>query len=210
MTEEDIVLAGSVLRRCKVPVGKVRFSGGEPLLHPRMKRLFDLTVEHWRPGKYVRTYSSGKVQGIDSSGLNVTVATQGKKARCHDPFLISPEDAGLKSEFGFTKVCQLARGCGRGFDRYGFMPCPRAWSLGRLFGFDGHSAEPVGLGTEEMCKHCIHSVSTEDFRMATRAAARGGLEYPSIAFRRAIERRRVEGFKPVSTFKEKLDVRDRV
>lgn len=204
MTEQDVIEAGRILADHKVLIGKIRFSGGEPLLHPRMKQLFDLTVEHWHPRKYVKTYSSGKVKNAKYDGLHAAVAGQGKKNRCHAPFMVSPVDVGLKTVQGVDTICPLARGCGRGFDTYGFMPCPRAWSLGRLFGFDSHSAEPVGLGTEQMCEHCIHSVSIPDFDRIMNAAESGEIEYPSKTFKAAIELRKKDGFVSTQKFIDRI------
>lgn len=204
VTEEDIIASGRLLEQAGIVVYKLRFSGGEPLLHPNLDRISELSKKHWKPTGWFRTYSSGR--GVDMkqpmSG-HLKVNTPAAKLEFHQPMLISPVDVGLKTVQGVGKMCMFQRKCGMAFDAYGFSVCTRAWSLGRLFGFNIHHALPVLDGNEQLCEHCLHSISEQDRLQVRRAVAAGEIEHPSKTFREAIELRKVEGFVPLVKFKDR-------
>ncbi len=206
ITVEDIIIAGRMLESRGIAVGKLRLCGGEPLLHPRIKELYQITKEHWRPKSFFRCYSSGKepLPIAKKSELHLSISPPSRKIVCHDPVLISPVDHGLPIVQGVDRQCKFARDCGCGFDTYGFTPCPRAWSLGRLFGMDVHRSEPTLLGWTGLCQHCLHSASNKDVQRLVNAAKRGEIEHPSPAFRAALLKRNAEGFLSITKFQKRL------
>ena len=207
MTEEEMIVAGGMLRDRGIIVRKLRFSGGEPLLHPNVKRLSELAKERWRPTGWFKIFTGGIPAGMERGDLpragRLRWNPPKAKAVFHQPVLVSPLDVGLKMVWGVGRPCKFQAKCGAAFDAYGFSPCTRAWSLGRLFGFEVHSREPSLVGWEELCRHCLHSVSEADRLKVRRDVLAGKMEYPSRTFRWAIKRRRAKGFLPLKRFGER-------
>ena len=203
LTEEDIVESGKILAEAGIRPSKLRFTGGEPLLHPRLQGLYRLAKAHWDPVGHFRVYSSG-VRGRPA-GLGMAFKSPRKKVAFHDPLFISPADHEVPIVQGADSPCRFALGCGRGFDAYGFTPCCRAWSIGRLFGFDVHSRRPRLLGWGQLCEHCIYGVSPSDYAGLVASAKAGGMDYPSPSYRAAIEGRLKGGFLPTAKFAERRD-----
>ena len=204
VTADDIIRSGELLKEAGIVVYKLRFSGGEPLLHPDLDTLARLSKEHWNPVGWFRTYTSGqKVELKKMKAGHLKVNTPQAKAEFHQPMLVSPQDVGMKQVQGFDRLCKFQKKCGAAFDAYGFSACTRAWSLGRLFGFPVHSDLPVLDGNPKLCEHCLHSVSEQDRLKVRKAVLAGEIVYPSKSFRDAIEKRKREGFPKLKRFMEK-------
>ncbi len=203
ITEKDIIASGKILAAHGIRPSKLRFTGGEPLLHPKVRELYALTKEHWNPHGCFRIYSSG-VSG-NPLVTNMAFKSPKKKRVFHSPLLISPADVGVPVTQGIETPCHFSKSCGRGFDAYGFTPCCRAWSLGRLFGIDAHRRNPVLIGWEQLCEHCVYGVSVADFLRLTRDAREGEIEYPSPTYRDAIDKRREQGFPQIKKFLARVE-----
>jgi hypothetical protein len=115
----------------------------------------------------------------------------------HQPFLISPDDYGVRSE-NCGKKCLTAKVCGSSFDAFGFSFCGIAGAMGHLLKINPYSSEPTRELDERICKHCIYSLSQEEeqelqnrcnrkFMRYGEECGGGDDEYPSPTFKKAIE-----------------------
>jgi len=179
------------VRKANIQIHKVRITGGEPTLHPNLRAICEAVDSHWQPEKQSVVLTNGSLPKPDIGGLKFRYAwgTDKTKAELHRPWMISPVDMGLKPIVGFNgKDCWVQRGCGRGFDAFGFSCCVFAGALGRLFGIDPYSANPVEFGTEELCRHCVCSLSRKDQWRLWVDAMEGRLPTPTTEYVKALER----------------------
>ena len=84
-----------------------------------------------------------------------------QRKKKHQPALWSPKDLGVITPIG---KCQQLRKCGFSLDKYGYLPCSPAIMIARLLNLTHlykkeFPKEPWGL--EELCPHCVFSMSPE-------------------------------------------------
>ena len=96
--------------------------------------------------------------------------------------LISPLDLGARGVYGVKRPCVVQRRCGRSFEAFGFAPCSVAGTLGRLLGINPYSEDVALRGREEICRHCIYSVSPALQKIVRQAARREELPHPTKTF----------------------------
>lgn len=204
ITVEQLRLGAQKLREHDITVLKLRFTGGEPSMHPNLAKLRAVAAEEWKPTGWFRVYSNGRL-GSRKDGVWMTVKSNKRKAHDHLPMMISPSDLNipLDKRVGMNnRPCAMQVKCGRGFDTYGFSACTLAAAIGRLFDIPVHSDDPVLFGCEELCKHCIHSVGNRQAVTIQREAATGVFQYPTETFQKAIIKRRALGFNLPKRFGE--------
>lgn len=200
LTVEEVREAGRMLKEAGIKVNKVRVTGGEPTLHPRLKEIVDVIADEWGVCRWTHVLTNGTtvktrprdIKAKYSGGKGVAVDF---KLSQHRPFTISPADLGLIGGHGTEFPCEQQTGCGRLFDAFGFSFCVIAGSLGRVLGIDPYSRTPVLKGDPEICKHCIFSIGRKARWRIWGAWMRGEQEAVTETWRRAEERFRMLPFR---------------
>jgi len=211
ITIEDVLVGARLIRDVGITIGKMRLTGGEPMLHQKIYEIYDLVMQHWKPTTWCRTYTSNVKHPTapkpkeTNNKLFLSVKSPHDKTLIHWPVLISPMDCGMQPQFGFNgKACNQQSTCGRLFDVNGFAACPMAGALGRLFDVNTHYTAPVSWSTLALCQHCIHSLPNPVSMKLKLAVKEGSLEYPTKTYREFIKKRRVEKYIEVPCFRERL------
>lgn len=159
LTTSDVEEAGEMVVAAGIKVNKVRITGGEPTLHPRLAEICDITRDVWKVERCTTVLTNATTKATRPKQIWARYkSTDEKTEKIHHPFSISPNDLGLKGDYGTKYPCEQQMGCGRLFDAYGFSFCVLAGSLGRLLRIDPYSKTPVLEGDPRICKHCIFSV----------------------------------------------------
>jgi len=204
MRLEDVRTAGELLREHGIVVGRIRFTGGEPLMHPRIGDLCREFQREWNPLTRMHMFTNGSLGR--PRGLPARVRSTGAGKAGHMPWMVSPADLGIATYFGYVKPCRVQWVCGRLFDAFGFSFCIHAGSLGRLLGIDPYSGYPQMMGRPEICRHCICSVPIRKGRNnVQRAAMAGEFEHPTKTFRDAMENVGKDGPMVFPKFRGRLD-----
>lgn len=168
---------------------KVKISGGEPRVHPQLDAIQELikqelgaravwTLTNDLPETETAPYPQDKGHTWKGNPL--------PKAN-HDPFLVSPVDAGM-TEHQNIPACKSRRICGRLADAYGFSFCPVAPLLGRLLRINPYSPEPYIEQDHRICQHCPDSLPEEPRQELFEWAKQGN--YPSPTFKAALKKYR--------------------
>jgi len=206
VTEEEIRVAARLLKLYGIKIGKLRVTGGEPMLHPKLKELLHAIHETWAPRSgWFRIYSNGKLpvlRGVPGRFSVVPVSSL-KKTDLFTPFNISPADLGIEPKFGFVRQCVQQLYCGRWFDCFGFTSCGVAGVLGAMLGEDTYEPLPVMMGRPSVCQHCLYSLSKQDRHSITRKVKAGKIPEVTKTFEQAIERWRDDPPHP-RYFRERL------
>lgn len=191
VTEREIRVASTFLRKYDITVGKLRVTGGEPLLHPDLPNLLRTIDEVWGPRVgWFRTYTNGTIplpRGVPGR-FSVVPLTSPKKTDQFTPFNVSPADLGIEPRFGFVRECVQQLYCGRWFDCFGFSSCGVAGVLGAMFGEDCYEPLPVLMGRPSVCQHCLFSLPKRDRHRITRMVKAGKIPEITKSFQRAVER----------------------
>jgi len=183
---EDIRKAGRIVHESGFTINRIRYTGGEPLMHPNFAGIFHAVEEHWpKPLTLPHSFTNGTIPLV--RGLRIRYRES--KHSNHKPWAISPADLGIKPVHGFNgKSCYAQRGCGRLFDCYGFSFCVHAAALGRILRIDPYSKRISLWGTKEICQHCIHSAPRRVRCDVLEQAFQGKIEHPTETLKRGLER----------------------
>ena len=191
VTVEEIRVASRLLKLYGIKIGKLRVTGGEPMLHPNLRELLHTIHETWAPrGGWFRIYSNGKIphlRGVPGRFSVVPLSSQ-KKTELFTPFNVSPADLGIEPTFGFTRQCVQQIYCGRWFDCFGFTSCGVAGVLGAMLGEDTYEPLPVMLGRPSVCQHCLYSLPKAERHKITNKVKAGKIPEITKTFKQAIER----------------------
>lgn len=190
LSEGDLKRAGELVHQRGYQPGRIRFTGGEPLLHPQFDRMVDAVWETWKPLRCLVSFTNGV---LPRPRYRLRYSWGKSKNKGHDvmrPWMISPADLGMSPHGGFRvgSTCWAQRGCGRLFDAFGFAPCVFAGSLGRVLRMDPYYAEPVLWNDREMCKHCLCTLNRARQLRLQDAVMRGEIEHPTKTYRAGVER----------------------
>jgi hypothetical protein len=206
VTVEEIKIGASLLKRYGLKIGKLRATGGEPVVHPELKEICTTIHEHWAPRtSWFRIYSNGKLplpKRIPGR-FSVVPLDSVKKTELFTPFNVSPADLGIEPQLGFVKECTQQVRCGRWFDCFGFTSCGVAGILGSMLGDDCYEPLPVMLGRPSVCQHCLFSLSKRDRHVVTRKVNEGKIPETTKTFKEAIQRWKDDPPKP-KRFLERL------
>ena len=191
LTVEEVRVAARLLKLYGIKIGKLRVTGGEPLVHPNLKELLHAINETWAPRSgWFRIYSNGKLpvlKGVPGR-FSVVPVTSVKKTDLFTPFNVSPADLGIEPKHGFVRPCVQQLYCGRWFDCFGFTSCGVAGVLGAMLGEDTYEPLPVMMGRPSVCQHCLYSLPKRDRHMVTNKVRAGKIPDVTKTFKRAIER----------------------
>jgi len=191
VTVEEIRTAARLLKLYGIKIGKLRITGGEPLLHPKLRQLLEAINETWAPRTgWFRIYSNGKLpllRGIPGR-FSVVPVNSVKKTDLFTPFNVSPADLGIEPKFGFVQPCVQQLYCGRWFDCFGFTSCGVAGVLGAMLGEDTYEPLPVMMGRPSVCQHCLYSLPKKERHAITIKVKDGKIPDVTKTFHRAIER----------------------
>lgn len=201
MSVENLKLGGKIVRDCGYQPDRIRFTGGEPLLHPDIREMAHVVNDEWKPGLRLVSFSNGSIKLKRRLPLRLNKANL--DTRQHRPWLISPADLGIVSTGGWKSYCHTRLGCGTLFDCYGFSFCVLAGALGRLLRIDPYKTEPFTNGIKEICQHCICSVPVSRRFKIQDAAFDGEFEYPTKTYREGLEAFKQDPFL-FAKFKERL------
>ena len=185
MSVRNLKKAANIISHSQFKPGRIRFTGGEPLLHPEIREMVNIVNEQWKPELRLVMFSNGaiKLKGRLPLRLNSTTPDEKK----HRPYLISPADLGIESTGGWKTYCHVKKGCGLLYDCYGFSFCVHAGAFGRLLRIDPYKQKPFKEGIEEICRHCICSVAVSHRFKLQDAAMQGDFEYPTKTYREGIK-----------------------
>ncbi len=188
ITVEDIKLGGRIAKNYVHQVGKLRISGGEPMLHPRVVECCKAIKESWN-GDRLFFFTNGTFKLIKDLPVTYRVAPPSDwKKKSFGPPMISPMDLGLQPMYGFTRPCDMMNKSGRLFDAFGFSFCQHAGTTGRLLGIDAYEPRPVLLGIPSMCQHCIFTVPRKKQVELWQAVRDKKIEYPTKTYKEGLKR----------------------
>lgn len=191
ITEEEIRVASTFLRKYGITIGKLRVTGGEPLVHPDLPNILRTINEVWSPRTgWFRIYSNGILpvpRGVPGR-FSVVPLSSTKKQELFTPFNVSPADLGIEPRFGFVDECVQQLYCGRWFDCFGFTSCGVAGILGTMFGEDCYEPLPVLMGRPSVCQHCMYSLAKKDRHRITLMVKAGKIPEITKSYKQAIER----------------------
>lgn len=168
-------------------LGVVKLSGGEPLLRPDLRQLCDVVIQEWNPSHALKVCTNGTLAVPDWKDVYFRRSLVHRKV--HYPFAVSPFDLGIpQTELGWKTPCRPQNFCGQGFDAFGFQACPFAGIIGRVLGIDPYCRHPVLMNIQEICAHCVYSISPRIRDRVEKAITRGEVDYPSETYREGIAR----------------------
>lgn len=180
ITTQDVIESGKRIKAAKIKMGLVKVCGGEPMVHPNIREITEVILREWNPIR-IWIMTNGTHQEFSLSGVKFRHSRP--KSKNHTPFLVSPADLGIGyNGAGVLFSCMPQKLCGRSFDHYGFSFCPFAGVIGRLVGMDPYSSVPIAEGREEICSHCIYSLSPTVRIKLERKARQGVIHYPTPTF----------------------------
>jgi hypothetical protein len=180
LTPTQTAYACCRLRETRFWPDKVKFSGGEPRLNPYLQIIVRIVKEQLEPDKtWVLTNGSDELNVRKPRGT--LWGTNPLPKTNHDPFLVSPVQAGLDDR-AMMHACTIRSECGFAFDAHGFTSCPLAPMLGRLLRINPYSPYPIFDQDHEICRHCPHSLRAADQHKIFAWAKKAG-NYPSPIFK---------------------------
>lgn len=191
ITEKEIRVAAHFLKLYGIKIGKLRVTGGEPMVHPNLRAILCTINECWAPRSgWFRIYSNGKLPLIRGAPgrFSVVPLSSVKKTDLFTPFNVSPADLGIEPRFGFVQPCVQQLYCGRWFDCFGFASCGVAGILGVMLGEDCYEPLPVMMGRPSVCQHCLYSLPKRQRHAITHRVKAGKIPEITKTFERAIER----------------------
>jgi hypothetical protein len=167
-TKEDDVTIEQIkkfIEQAKViPVNKVKVLGGEPLLHPQFKEIYNLLLQALKDGiiKALKIDTNHTIPFPKDLEIIPGVRLMGKsdEHKKHLP-IIHPLDAGYITTA--KPDCAMIKRCGFSLDAKGWLPCSAAIFIERLFHLglykDALPKEPWGL--DILCRNCPFSLPQE-------------------------------------------------
>lgn len=206
VTVEEVIAASKILKKYNITIGKLRVTGGEPCIHPKLEEICVAIGENWTPRtSWYRIYSNGKLPLPKRvpGRFSVVPLNSIKKMELFTPFNVSPADLGIEPILGFTQECAQQVRCGRWFDHFGFTSCGVAGVLGTMLGDDCYEPLPVMMGRPSVCQHCLFSLPRVQRHAIARKVNEGKIPDVTPTFERAIERWRDDPPSP-RTFWERL------
>lgn len=189
------------IQQCKSPknykIGTIRLIGGEPLKHPLFIDIYKSFIkkDNQRHINKILVFSNGTIK-TDVPSSNLIISAKNKH---HIPYFIHPKDLGYK--IGPQETCFAFSHCGFSLDKYGYLPCPMAIMIVRLFRLTHlyrynlpRNSKPWGL--EELCQHCIWGMPLKWRKTHTYNLNNFPAKYKisSIRFKKAIENFNVHKF----------------
>jgi len=191
ITVREVRTAAHFLKLYGIRIGKLRVTGGEPMVHPNLREILFAVNESWAPRTgWFRIYSNGKLPILRGTPgrFSVVPLNSVKKTACFTPFNVSPADLGIEPVFGFVRPCVQQVRCGRWFDCFGFTSCGVAGILGTMLGDDCYEPLPVLMGRPSVCQHCLYSLPKAQRHSITRQVHAGKIPEITKTFKQAIER----------------------
>jgi hypothetical protein len=190
ITAREVRGGAKTLKSHGVGIGKLRLTGGEPLVHPNFSGICQAIVNTWTPRRgFFRVYSNGVLpKPKDVRVRYAVVKLDSRKKQIFKPFNVSPADLGMEPMFGFNTPCRQQIFCGRAFSCFGFSACAMAGVLGGMFGRDTFSTKPVLLADEDMCRHCLVSLPTRQRNAIIKGVHAGRIPPVTKTYEQGIER----------------------
>jgi hypothetical protein len=147
-----------------IPVNKVKVLGGEPLLHPQFKEIYNKLLQALKDGiiHALKIDTNHTVPFPKDLEIIPGVRIMGKKEELkkHLP-IIHPLDAGFITNA--RPNCPMLRRCGASLDNLGWLPCSAAIPINRMFNLGLYrkdlQKEPWGL--DILCRNCPFSLPQE-------------------------------------------------
>jgi hypothetical protein len=187
LTSEQLKIAGEDVHARGIQPGRIRFTGGEPLMHRQFPELVDIVLDTWKPAMRLVSFSNGTISLPKIQRRGMRFRSERTDESFHRPWMISPKDLGIKAHGGWKGYCSIQNGCGRLFDCHGFSFCVFAGALGRILGIDPYSRDPKVPADLRICQHCICSVRVRHRFRLQQNAMDGKIPFPTKTYRDAIE-----------------------
>lgn len=169
--------------------GRLKLSGGEPLLHPQILEIVNRFSQLPRANVHrITLLTNGTTETIRFRDPRVGYWESPLSEKHHVPVLISPADHLVTGWYGTNKSCPLTRKCGACWDCYGFTPCPPAGAFGHALGINPYSPTFILRGGSPVCRHCFMSMGREVRAAMLVAVAAGTIEHPSHLYRIGLEK----------------------
>lgn len=168
----------------------VRIGGGEPLLWGIEKVV--QVVDHLKAIREVAHIDiqtnwtmPRAMEQIKRQRANPKIRWQGTppERKDHQPWLISPKDLGVA---GLGR-CWVRKGCGWGFEAWGFTYCTVAGIMGRLLRINPYAEEPQLKVNPEICEHCIYSVPQRVGLLLRSLVYERKIDYPTPTLAKGLE-----------------------
>jgi len=192
ITTEEIRVGAHFVKKYGLQIGKLRVTGGEPMVHPKLREILNEIHKEWTPrSSWFRIYSNGKLpilRKVPGRWSVVPVTSDKKKTENFVPFNVSPADLGIEPVHGFTRECVQETRCGRWFDCFGFTFCGVAGVLGAMLGVDCYEPLPVLMGRPSVCQHCLYSLPSRERDQIRKKVNAGVIPEVTKTFKEAIER----------------------
>lgn len=190
LTPDQVRYACRMLKEMRFYPIRVKISGGEPELNPHIKEIAEIIkISFRRSIKHLWILMNGIEDKPEVVGLEERINPLPKKN--HDPFLVSPVDAGLEHH-QVIHACLNRSQTGPAFDCHGFTFCALAPILGRLLRINPYKPYPVFDQDYRICRHCPLSMGRKGREEIFEWAKQGN--YPSKTYRDGLQAYQDEPF----------------
>jgi len=155
----------------KIVWEKIRVSGGEATLHPRILDILNTLVDYkkrYAPALHLQLTTNGfgqkvkEVLALVPGEFRVANSAKESALQVFQPFNLAPVDSPWYKFTDFSNACWITCDCGIGLTPYGYYHCIVAGGIDRIFGFDtGRKKLPDNEDTliDQMrifCRLCGH------------------------------------------------------
>jgi len=142
-------------------VGHVKILGGEPLLHPQFKEIFEILYDATKDGTIkLLKLDSNHIIPIPEYAFVPGVRLMNKKFRKkYHAWICNPKDLGITT--GAMPSCSMLYRCGKSLDNKGYLPCSQAIGIVRTFGLEHLYKQELPMapwGLDEICPYCPNSM----------------------------------------------------
>jgi hypothetical protein len=183
LTPDQVRYAIRMLREMRFYSVRIKISGGEPEMNPHIEEIVDLISTYLKP-KHLWVLQNGILpDAVERERAVVKINALPKQN--HDPFAVSPIDAGLE-EHQMVHACLNRSQTGGAFDSHGFTFCALAPIIGRVLRINPYKPYPIFDQDYDICRHCPLSLNKVGRQKLYSWAQLTG-NYPSKTYKEGIK-----------------------
>lgn len=173
------------------PLKKFRVSGGEPLEHPEFVDVMEALIPVTSRCKVRVSTSRRYSEKLPKLPKHFKWTCRPPVIKNHMPFMVSPEDIGIRS---LHFKCKLPILCGLSYDKWGWCFCPVGSVMSRTMGPNVHSETPVSSAMVwDICKHCIYSLPDPVRLAVQQEVMKEHIPMPSPSYQKVVDEHRSRG-----------------